>query len=242
MRKPTIAIPLSLLAVGGLAGGAYAATQSGSSPQQVQQAFLNDAAHRLQVSPARLSGALRQALIDRINAAASAGRLTPAQAGAIKQRIEQGRGLPLAPLLGGPPHPGFQMVAPSGFGLPLILTSAAGYLGLTDRQLGQRLRSGQTLAQIASAQGRSKTGLERAITATVSSQLEKAVSAGRLPRALESRILKGFAQHIQDLVNGRPVLSRGGPPGPPPDGHRLQITPPAGSALPLPPPVIQGAL
>jgi hypothetical protein len=74
-----------------LAAGAFAATQSGRDPQR---AFVNDVARRLHVSPAQLRSALRQAMIDRINAAARAGRLSPKMAAAIKQGIERGGGLP----------------------------------------------------------------------------------------------------------------------------------------------------
>src|SRR2546429_7365666 len=88
MRKRTIVISLSALAAAALAGGAYAATRSSSGPKvrhlaagprtvQVampsEQAIINDAARRLSVSPAKLIGALKGAIIDQINAAAAAG-------------------------------------------------------------------------------------------------------------------------------------------------------------------------
>jgi hypothetical protein len=262
MRKRTIAIPLSVLAAAGLAGGAYAASQSSSNPQQ---AFLNDAARRLHVSPARLSSALKQALIDRINAAVAAGHLTPAQARAIKQRIGQAAGLPLLPglplllgapgLYGAPGAPGpYGAPGPRAFGFhlqvpafgppgqavlapPMILSGAASYLGLTPQQLIQQLRSGKTLAQVASARGKSKTGLEHAMTSAFKSQLERAVKAGHLPRAFEQRLLQMFSQHVQDLVTGMRlgVFGPHKPPGMPPPG-RL-IGPPHGRGTEvLPPP------
>jgi hypothetical protein len=239
MRKRTVAIPLSILAAGGLAGGAYAATQSSSNPQQ---AFLNDAAHRLHVTPARLSNALKQALIDRINAAVAAGRLTPAEGRAIKQRLEQTQGLPLLPGLVAPGplafHPGF----PPVFGPPAILTSAASYLGLTDKQLRQQLRSGKSLGQIASARGRSTSGLEKAIVTALKSQLEKAVSAGRLSRASEQRLLSALTKRVPSIVNGHPSgfpFLFPGPPGVLPflgGPGKLRLVPRAGGGLVGPPP------
>ncbi len=247
MRTRTIAVSLSVLAAGGLAGGAFAADQSSSNPRQ---AFLNDAAHRLHVSPARLSAALKQAFIDRINAAVSAGRLTPAQARAIKQHIAQGLALP------GPGGPGFQIEVPSTFGPPAILMSAASYLGMTGGQLLQQLRSGKSLAQIASARGKSKSGLEKSITGAVRSRLAQAVKAGRLPRPLAQRLLAALTQHVQDLVNGGPGGFRFGigPPGPPPRELRIAPggpppagawigpggLPPGGASLPIPPQVLRG--
>jgi hypothetical protein len=262
MRKRTIAISLSVLAAAALGGGAYAATQSSSNPQQ---AFINDVARRLHVSPARLSGALKQAAIDRINAAVAAGRLSPAAAKIIKQRIEQSSGFPLLPGMVGRPGFGFRLVAPwtfgppgkfgppGMFGPPAILSSAASYLGLNDKQLVHQLRSGKTLAQIASAQGKSKAGLESALTAGIRSQLEKAVKAGRLPQTLEQRLLRAFSAHVKDIVNGTRLGLMGHPWGgfagpPPPGGARGQVprgaglvpAPPGADLGPLPPPVIGG--
>jgi hypothetical protein len=243
MRKRTVAIPLCALAAAGLAGGAFAATQSSSNPQQ---AFLTDVAHRLDVSPGRLASALRQAFLDRINAAVSAGRLTPAQAKAIKARVEQGHGVPLMPLVPGPGRFGPRLIGPPPFGAgppgpPPVLGGAARYLGLTDQQLIGQLRSGKTLAQIASARGKSKIGLEHAIVAAFKARLGKATAAGRVPPAIEQRILKAFSQHIQDLVNGRPpaVLHRGWAVHPAPlrggglggGGWEVRPVPPRGGGL-----------
>src|SRR5947209_97723 len=90
-------IGAAVLAVAATAGGAYAATQSASNPRQ---AYLNDVAKRLGVSPGKLHAALTGAFLDRLNADVRAGRLTQAQANRIKQRLERGGGLPL-----GPPRP-----------------------------------------------------------------------------------------------------------------------------------------
>jgi AraC-like DNA-binding protein len=231
-----------------VAGGAYAASQPSSNPEQ---AFINDAAQRLHVSPTQLTNALRQALIDRIDAAVVSGQLTRAQAQAITQRIEHSPGVPFGPGLiapgmfgaqviiaggtcptpgmggpawrmAGPPRgvvgppwavvgPPWAMAGPpwAMAGPPVILTSAASYLSLTDNELMRQLVSGKSLAQIARARGKSESGLERAITSAVSSQLEKAVAAGRIPRAVEKHLLEALSRHVQDFVNAS------GPPGPP---------------------------
>jgi hypothetical protein len=85
--KGKLGIGVSALAVAAFAGGAYAADRD--SRATGQQAFLNDAAKRLHVTPQQLSDALTGAAIDQLNAAVAAGRLTKAQAQALKQRIEQ---------------------------------------------------------------------------------------------------------------------------------------------------------
>src|SRR5581483_1099987 len=106
-----------------------------------------------------------------------------------------------------PGSPGRQTImAPGLFGPTATVTSAARYLGLTDRQLMQRLRRGESLAQIAKARGKSESGLERAITAAVRSQLKDVSKAKHLPRALE-RHLALSTRHIQGIVTSS------GPPG-----------------------------
>ena len=72
-RKPKlIAGAVAGLAVAG-GGAAFAATQLGS-PQQENQAVLNDAAKQLGVQPSALSAALKKALENRVDAAVAAGR------------------------------------------------------------------------------------------------------------------------------------------------------------------------
>jgi hypothetical protein len=79
--KRKLAIAATAAAAAAFAGGAYAATQtSGTS----RQAFLNDVAKRLNVSPTQLQSALQGAFDDQLQAAVTAGKLTQAQADTIK--------------------------------------------------------------------------------------------------------------------------------------------------------------
>lgn len=188
MHKRVVAIPLAALAAAGLAGGAYAATQSGSDPHQ---AVITDAAHRLHVTPTQLTGAFKQALIDQIDAAMKAGRLTQAQADALKQRIQRSQSVPFGL--------GLQHRA-----VPVrrsVVTAAAAYLGLSDQHLRSQLRSGKSLAQIANARGKTVTGLEQAITASVKARLARAVASGRITKAQEQRLVARLATRIDRIVN-----------------------------------------
>jgi hypothetical protein len=106
-----LAIALTAVALAALGGGAYAATQSNSNPRQ---AYLNDLAKRLHVSPSQLTAAMKAALLDQIDAAVKAGKITQAEADAMKQRIQRGE---VPPLFFGPP--GFEehrFFGPPGFG------------------------------------------------------------------------------------------------------------------------------
>jgi hypothetical protein len=234
MRKRTLIIGCSALAAAALAGGAYAATQSTSPALPVpiraaERAFINDAARRLHVTPARLTAALEQALIDRIDAAAAAGRLPHKLAQVIKQRIAQGPGLPFGPgLLGlplvhaqvsvGPPLPG----GPPLLGGPLLLGSAAHYLGLSEIQLFKQLRANKSLADVARAHGKSVTGLERAMIAGFKAELAKAGHGSQpMPQKVQRQILATVTSRIQQIVN------RTGLPGPP-GAARIQVAPGGG--------------
>jgi hypothetical protein len=211
-RKPKlIAGAVAGLAVAG-GGAAFAATQLGS-PQQENQAVLNDAAKQLGVKPSALSAALKKALENRVDAAVAAGRLTKAQGDELKQRIESGE----VPLFGGPGR-AFHHDHAGAFG---SLDAAAGYLGLTEAQLRTQLDSGKSLAAVAKAQGKSVDGLVQALVDAAKKKLDAAVSAGRLTQSQADSILADLKTRVTDFVNGvapRFGLHRGFRDGPPPAG------------------------
>ena len=193
LRPKVIAGAVAGLAVAG-GGGAYAATQFGS-PQQENQAVLNDAAKQLGVEPSALSAALKKALENRVDEAVAAGRLTQAQGDELKQRIESGD----VPLFGGPGFGFHERGALFGG-----LDAAASYLGLTDAQVRSDFRSGKSLADIADAQGKSVDGLVQAIVDAAKTKIAAAVAAGRLTQSQTDSILSGLKSHVTDFVNRTP--------------------------------------
>jgi cobalamin biosynthesis protein CbiD len=82
-----------------------------------------------------------------------------------------------------------------------VLSAVAGYLGLTTQQFAAGLRSGETMAQIATAQGKSVSGLEQAIEAAVRSRLDQAVAAGKITSRREQLILSRLPARLDKLVN-----------------------------------------
>ena len=103
MLKRKLVIALAVLAAAAFAGGAYASTRDSST--NARQAFLNDVAKRLHVTPAQLNSALTGALQDQLNAAVKAGKLTQAQADKIEQRIKANGGVPFFGPLFAPGRP-----------------------------------------------------------------------------------------------------------------------------------------
>jgi polyhydroxyalkanoate synthesis regulator phasin len=189
MSKTMIAgaVAAAALAVG---GGAFAATQFGSDADE--QAILSDAAKRLGVEPAELSAALEEAFAARIDAAVAAGNLTQEQADRMKERLEEG-GLPL--FGGGHGHHGPMFGGPG-------LDAAASYLGLTEAELREALRGGQTLAELADEQGKTVDGLKQAMIDAATADIERAVADGKLTEEQKQRILEDLSQRIDAIVQG----------------------------------------
>jgi len=253
--KRKLVVGGAALAVAVGAGGAYAATQN-SGPTR-RQAFLNDVAKRLHVTPQQLDQALKGAFDDQLQGAVKAGRLTQAQADALKQRLQQegtvGRlALPFG--LVGPrfARPWLHGGAGRVIAGPGQLPAAASYLGLSVPQLFQQLSSGKSLAQIATAKGKTVSGLEQAMTAAARSGLDKAVAAKLITSAQEQRLLARMSARIAHEVNRKglpharrlfpPRLQPGaappqgpafGPPAGAPKGPAF--VPPAGAPLPSAP-------
>jgi hypothetical protein len=97
-----------------------------------------------------------------------------------------------------------------------VIDTAAAYLGLTKDQLIERVRGGQTLAQIAVAQGKSVDGLIDALVAAAKAQLDQKVADGTLTAAQRDQIVGQLAAGITDLVNnGRGARGGGAPSGAP---------------------------
>src|SRR5215210_724288 len=194
---------VALLAFALVAGGGAAIAGTGVlSPKQEREAFLDDAAKQLGVTPSELSAALKGALKKR--AAAAAGLITKAEGDRIKARIEAGD----VPLFLGP---GLGR-GPGGFRhhdrafehrRGAQLQAAASYLGLTVEQLHNRLEDGKRLAQVAKEQGKSVDGLVQALLTEKTKALDDAVKAGKLTKAERDDLVAGLKARITDLVNGR---------------------------------------
>jgi len=85
----------------------------------------------------------------------------------------------------------------------VMLRAAAQYLEIDRPTLAKDMRSGQTLAQIAGARGKSVTGLEAAMVAAVKVKLDAAVSTGRLTSPREQQVLARVQKVVAKLVNAK---------------------------------------
>jgi hypothetical protein len=127
-----------------------------------------------------------------------------------------GFGLRGGPGIGGPGF-GHGLGGPRGGGLLAadVLTPAAGYLGISVSDLTADLKGGKTLAQEATAKGKTASGLIDAIVAAEKKVLDAQNAAGWLTDAQETNVLAGLKDAVTDLVNNGP--------GVPPSGARAGL-------------------
>ena len=137
---------LAAAAITALWGVSAAAATTSAHPATL----LSGVAAGLGIPPARLESAVRSAELQRWKAYASTHDVPAQRAAEIEQRIER-QPLTLIARFG-----------PSG-GMGL-LQAAAAYLGLSPQELGDRLREGKSLAEVAAAQGKSSEGCNRPST------------------------------------------------------------------------------
>jgi hypothetical protein len=173
------------------------------------RAFFDAVARHLGISSEELEEATKAAAIEQVDAALEEGRITEEQAERLKERIESGEGVPFfGPRFGfergfGPgfgfdgPHGSFHLVAPGD-----QLTAAADYLGLSVAELRERLRDGDSLADIAEAEGKSVDGLRDAMLDALREKLDNAVEEGNLTREQADRILDHIDSHIDEIISG----------------------------------------
>jgi hypothetical protein len=228
-RIATVALSGALL-VGGAGAAIAAVTKDEGS--RAEQAVLDSAAKKLDVTPDKLRDALAAAQDEQLDAQVKAGNLTQKQADAIKAaRKRSGHVLGIGPGLRGPGGGprlhlrGFGGPGPGGPGGPghhvraRVLDGLAAALGMTDAKLREQLRAGKTIAGIAKANGRSLDDVRAKLKAQTKAKLDKAVSDKDLTQAQADRILEGFDARFDALASGRPMrLHRGFRGGPPPAG------------------------
>lgn len=86
---------------------------------------------------------------------------------------------------------------------PGLLDTAATYLGMTVSDLQTDLKAGKTLADEATAKGKTVDGLVQALVAPAKADLDKRVTAGDITAAQETTILNHLQTQVTNLVNGQ---------------------------------------
>ena len=187
-RKHLIAGAATFVALAGGAAGAVAAT---TEEKAAEQTVLADAAKRLGVGADALRDALADAEDAQVDADVKAGRLTQAQADAIKQR-RQADGTVLELGHGGPGHHG-------GPGGHFLLADAADAIGISEETLMSRLRDGTSLAAIAKAHGKTLAEVKAAVKQAATRRLDAELKAGRITQAQHDEAVDHLDEEVSRL-------------------------------------------
>jgi hypothetical protein len=196
--RKALAVGIAALAVIGGGGAAIAASGDSSSPGR---SFFDSVARHLGISSQKLEDATKAAAIDQVDAALQEGKITQAEADALKKRIESGDYPPFfGPRFGRDLGPDFDRHGPPPFLFGEKLSSAAEYLGLSEADLRTKLNEGKTLAQIADEQGKSVEGLKGAMLKGTKAKLDELVKDGKLTQEEADEMYDRFQSHLDDLI------------------------------------------
>jgi hypothetical protein len=186
--KQTLKIGAMLLVVAALAMTGVALAQSGD--EATTDETTTAPATTLEATP------LRSQIVEWLAPLVDQGTIDQSQAEAVADT--------LAEALPGP-H------GPMGRGLEAV-RAAADFLGLTPEEIAEAVRDGQTLAEIAVANGSTAEALIDHLAGLAETHLDQLVADGRITAEEKADILADMTDRITGLVNGdfdRPMM--GGP-------------------------------
>jgi polyhydroxyalkanoate synthesis regulator phasin len=172
----------------GASGQGAAANAAGGVRGRID-GFLNQLAQNLNIDRPTLDNALKTTAKQQVDQAVAAGRMTQDQANQIKQRIDSGHAAFGFGGLARRGRGGEQATGARACGSSLrdAVTNA---LGISAGDLQQARSSGQTIAQIAQAHGKTEQDLRNATETAAKSCLDQQVQAGSMTQDQEQRILQ----------------------------------------------------
>lgn len=194
---------LAALAVG-IVAVAGAGAQEDTSEDRPADHYLEVLAGNLGITVEELEGALTQSHIDLVNEKVADGTITEEEAAEIIERIESGEGRLFPPFGGG--HQGkFHRLA------GLVVENSAEVLGLEVDALKEELHAGNSLADVATAQGVDVEQFKADLLAAIASDLDEKVADGAITQEMADRILEKIAESIDRIVEKVP--GEGAPEG-----------------------------
>lgn len=176
-------------------------TPTAEDKETLREDFLNRLAEQLGISREQLDQALSNAALTLVDEAVADGRITEEEAARIRERIESGEGLPFFGHRR--PHHG-----PLG-GTVYGIREVAEFLGVEPEQIREGLRDGQSLAQIAEANGKSRDELKSFLTSQLQERLNEAVADGKITQERADEKLENFQERVDDLIDRTGPFPRG---------------------------------
>jgi len=189
-RLMMIAVAVAVLALGAVAiGGAAAEEDDG-----LVGSFLARVAEKLGVSEDELQTAIDEARTETLDEGVAEGLLTEGQAERLQER--------------GFPFVGGRM----GHGRGQVMDAAAEVLGMTQADLMEQLQDGNSLAEVAEAQGKDLDAFKAELRDQIRAQLDELVVEGDLTQTQADDIFQRTEENIDSIVSGEGC--RGGLGGP----------------------------
>ncbi len=179
-----------VLAVGAVAvGGVATSAQEGDGPIGT---LLGKVAEKLGVTEDELEAAFQEARDETIDEAVADGRLTEEQAARLRERVEEG-GFPLrARFRGAGEHKGY------------VIEAAAQVLGMSQEELKDELKDGNSLAEIVEAQDMTVDDFKAELLVEVQADIDAKVADGTITQEQADRLSEGLEERIDNIVNAQP--------------------------------------
>jgi UDP-N-acetylmuramate-alanine ligase len=141
---------------------------------------------------AGLKAAMLSAVKARLDAAVTGGKVTSAQAQAKLARAGTLIDRLVNAKITGPKQRA---------GKSRLLNVSARYLGLAPTALAAELKAGKSLAQVATAHGKTAAGLKEALLKPIKTKLDKAVASGRITAAQAQARLTKVSTRLDRLIS-----------------------------------------
>jgi hypothetical protein len=174
------------------------------------QSFVQHFATEIGKSQDQVNAAFQKAIADTLADEVKSGKLTQAQADAIKAKLA---GKTPCALPAGIGRPGGGKNPALGAYMNAYLAAAAGALGVSQSQLQADIKGGQSLSQVAAAQHVSEATFRTKLIANLKPTLDQAVKNGKLTSAQEQRLVNALQNGPLPLWN---MPARHPKPGAPP--------------------------
>ena len=185
-----VATGIVALSVASLSGAASAQTPGGEDARTRYQELLAD---KLGISVDKLTEtqkAVRDQLVDE---AVAAGKLTPEQG----EKIKSGELGQLRGRLRDGMHGAREIVSN-------VFEAAAKVIGIDQAELKEGLSNGQSLAEIAAANGLTRDQLESGLTTELKARIAAALADGTIDQPAADRLLQALDERIDAVIDGTP--------------------------------------
>ena len=160
--------------------------------------FLSRLAGNLGITQEELETAIDETQLELLDEAVADGRVSEDKAAEIRERIESGEGGL------GPFGRGFKRGFAHGYRLGHLGAAGEGlaeFLGIGVEDLRAALADGQSLAQVAEANGSSAEELSAYLLGELETRLAEAVANGKIDQARADEILANAAEKIDGFIN-----------------------------------------